>query len=213
MLAALSIILSITILELILSVDNALVNASLAEDLPPHLQKKAIYWGIGMGAIFRIICLFIATLIIQNPIIKVIGGLYLIYLAFSHFLRSQEDATELRKHPHFNKVIVQIALADLVFSIDNIVGVIGLSSHFAYIVIGVLIGIIAMIFITSEALKLMNAFPTLTRTAYGIIAYIGFSILVETFLKIHISEYVTFGIILLSIASTIFYDKYYSLTK
>ncbi len=59
-----STILSITVLELMLSVDNALVNASLAEELPERLQKKAIYIGIALGAIFRFLCRFVATLII-----------------------------------------------------------------------------------------------------------------------------------------------------
>ena len=81
MLTFLSTVLSITVLELMLSVDNALVNASLAEELPERLQKKAIYIGIALGALFRFLCLFVATLIIENPLIKLVGALYLLWLA------------------------------------------------------------------------------------------------------------------------------------
>lgn len=207
MLTVLSTILSITVLELMLSVDNAIVNASLAEDLPPHLQKKAIYSGIALGAIFRILCLLIASIIIENGIIKLIGGFYLLWLAYSHFFRSSKESKELRKHPHFWKVIAQIGVADLVFSIDNVVGAVGISSNFAYVTFGVLIGIVTMIFVTPIVLALMNKTPTLIKTAYGIIAYIGFTIILDSILGIHPTELFTFIMILLAVSLTIRYDK------
>jgi predicted tellurium resistance membrane protein TerC len=194
MLTVLSTILSITVLELMLSVDNALVNASLAEELPPKLQKKAIYFGIGAGAVLRIICLFLATIILEN-------------IAFSHFFRSKSEEKELRKHPHFYKVIGEIALADLVFSIDNVVGAVGISSHFSYVVFGVLIGITTMLFVTPIMLTLMNKSPNLIKTAYGVIGYVGLSILIDAFLHFHIPEIITFVLILTAITATMLYDK------
>jgi YkoY family integral membrane protein len=190
-----------------LSVDNALVNASLAEELPPKLQKKAIYFGIGAGAVLRIICLFLATIILENPIIKILGGLYLCYIAFLHFFRSKSEEKELRKHPHFYKVIGEIALADLVFSIDNVVGAVGISSHFSYVVFGVLIGITTMLFVTPIMLTLMNKSPNLIKTAYGVIGYVGLSILIDAFLHFHIPEIITFVLILTAITATMLYDK------
>ncbi len=207
MLAILSTIFSIAILELMLSVDNALVNASLAEDLPPHLQKKAIYGGIAIGALFRVVCLFLASIIIQNPIIKVIGGMYLIYLAYSHFFRSNKESKELRKHPHFGRVIGQIAVADLVFSIDNVVGAVGISDNFKYVVFGVMVGIITMIFVTPLMLGLMNRSPSLIKTAYGIIAYVGISILLSASLNVHVPEIITFILIIIAVGVTMRYDS------
>ena len=186
MLTFLSTVLSITVLELMLSVDNALVNASLAEELPERLQKKAIYIGIALGALFRFLCLFVATLIIENPLIKLVGALYLLWLAYAHFFRSPKEERSLKRHPHFRLVVTQIALADLVFSIDNIVGAIGISSHFSYVVFGVAIGILTMIFVTPLMLRLMNTFPSLIKTAYGIIAYIGLAIMLEVVTHTHI---------------------------
>jgi len=206
MITILSTIFSITILELMLSIDNALVNASLAEELPPHLQKKAIYTGIGIGALFRVICLFLAALIIRNPIIKVLGGLYLVYLAYEHFFRNKKEEKNLRKHPHFGRVIGEIAVADLVFSIDNVVGAVGISSHFSYVVFGVLIGIATMLFVTPLMLALLNKFPSLIKTAYGIIAYVGLAILADVFFHIHIHEYVTFILIIVAMLVTMVID-------
>ena len=207
MLTFLSTVLSITVLELMLSVDNALVNASLAEELPERLQKKAIYIGIALGALFRFLCLFVATLIIENPLIKLVGALYLLWLAYAHFFRSPKEERSLKRHPHFRLVVTQIALADLVFSIDNIVGAIGISSHFSYVVFGVAIGILTMIFVTPLMLRLMNTFPSLIKTAYVIIAYIGLAIILEVVTHTHIPEYITFAFIIFTILATMWYDK------
>jgi YkoY family integral membrane protein len=213
MLTFISTISSIALLELMLSVDNALVNASLAEELPKKLQKRAIYIGIALGALFRFLCLFVATIIIENPAIKAIGACYLLWLAYSHFFRTPKEERSLKRHPHFRLVIVQIALADLVFSIDNIVGAIGISSEYSYVVFGVAIGILTMIFVTPLMLRLMNTFPSLIKTAYGIIAYIGLAILFEVATHTHIPEYLTFAFIVFTILATMWYDKKNHLAK
>ena len=207
MLAIISTILSIAILELMLSVDNALVNASLAEELPKKLQKKAIYIGIGLGAFFRFLCLFVATIIIENPLIKIAGALYLLWLAYAHFFRNKKEERELKRHPQFRIVIIQIALADLVFSIDNIVGAIGISSYFPYVIFGVFIGVTTMLFITPLMLRLMHLFPSLIKTAYGIIAYIGLAILFEAATHTPIPEYVTFAFIIIAMLVTMWHDR------
>ncbi len=206
MLAIISTVLSIAILELMLSVDNALVNASLAEELPPRLQKKAIYFGIAAGAVLRVICLFFATYIIKYPLFKVLGALYLCHLAYTHFAASHEEEKALRRHPHFYRVIGEIAIADLVFSIDNVVGAVGISSHFAYVVVGVLAGITTMIFVTPLILVLMNKFPSLIKTAYGIIGYVGLAILIDVFLHVRIPEIYTFILIISAVIATIIVD-------
>lgn len=207
MLTFITTILSIAVLELMLSVDNAIVNASLAEELPKKLQKKAIYIGIALGALFRFLCLFVATIIIENPVIKITGALYLLWLAYSHFFRSKKEEYELKRHPHFRLVIAQIALADLVFSIDNIVGAIGISSNYSYVAFGVFIGITTMIFVTPLMLRLMNTFPSLIKTAYGIIAYIGLAILFEAATHTHIPEYITFTFIVTAMIITMWHDR------
>lgn len=197
---------SIAVLEILLSVDNALVNASLAEELPRHDQKKAIYVGIGLGALFRILCLFIASFLIQSTLIKTLGALCLCYLAYEHFFRSKKEEKELKKHPHLRRVIVEIAIADLVFSIDNIVGAVGISNNFNMVVFGVLVGIVSMLFVTQIMSKLIHKFPTLERTAYVIVAFIGLAMLSEMYLALHIDEIHKFFVILTMLVATIAFD-------
>jgi YkoY family integral membrane protein len=197
---------SIAMLEILLSVDNALVNASLAEELPRPDQKKAIFIGIGLGALFRILCLFIASFLIKSTLVKTLGALYLCYLAYEHFFRSKKEEKELKKHPHLKKVIIEIAIADLVFSIDNIVGAVGISSNFKLVVFGVLVGIVSMLFVTQLMSVLIHKFPTLERTAYLIVAFIGLAMLSEMYLALHIDEIHKFFVIFAMLVATIAFD-------
>src|ERR1035437_6238456 len=82
--AFISIVASLFLLEILLSVDNALVNASLAEDLPPKQRLRAMRQGIIYGAGFRVVALVFASIIIHNIWIKTAGALYLIFLAIKH---------------------------------------------------------------------------------------------------------------------------------
>jgi YkoY family integral membrane protein len=202
-----SAILSVALIEVMLSIDNALVNASLAKKLPHHLQKKALYAGIAFGALFKIIGLLLVTFIITNPLIKILSALYLFWLAYEHLFAKPKEGWELKKRnaPHF--IIIQLAIANLVFSIDNIIGVIGISSHIFYIISGVLLGMIVLLFITPFVLKLMHRFPSLEKMTYVLLVYIGATILLDEFLHIAVPEYITFIIILISMFLTMYHDR------
>lgn len=79
------------ILEGVLSIDNALVLGLLARRLPKHQQKKALTYGLVGAFVFRIIAIFTATLLLKLPIMKLLGGGYLIYVAVKHFLFERKD--------------------------------------------------------------------------------------------------------------------------
>ncbi len=200
-------VLSVTLIEIMLSIDNALVNASLAKKLPHHLQKKALYGGIALGALFKIIGLLVVSFLITNPFIKTLSALYLFWLAYEHLFAKHKEGWHLKKRnsPHF--VITQLALANLVFSIDNIVGVVGISDHIFYIISGVLVGMIALLFITPLVLKLMHQFPSLEKMTYILLAYIGATILIEEFLHASIPEYITFVLIVIAMLITMRHDQ------
>ena len=202
-----SAVLSVTIIEIMLSIDNALVNASLAKKLPHHMQKKALYGGIALGAFFKIVGLLVVSFLITNPFIKIISALYLFWLAYEHLFVKPKEGFELKKRnsPHF--IITQLALANIVFSIDNIIGVVGISNHIFYIISGVLVGMVALLFITPLVLKLMHQFPSLEKMTYALLAYIGANILIEEFFSIAIPEYITFILIVIMMLLTMRHDQ------
>jgi YkoY family integral membrane protein len=207
MLLILSAIVSVTILEIMLSIDNALINASLAKKLPQHLQKKAVYFGISLGALFRVISLLLATLIISNPYIKTASALYLFWLAYEHLYLNKKDSWHSHPVRSVRSIFIQIALANLVFSIDNIIGVVGVSHSPYAIMTGVLLGVVALLFITPFVLRLMHTFPSLEKTTYILLIYIGVITLLDVFFQVDMPEYITFLFIVLAMFFAMQYDK------
>jgi YkoY family integral membrane protein len=202
------ILVSLAFIEILLSVDNAIVNASLAEPLPTKQRKLALMIGILAGAGLRVVALIFATIITQNKWILVIGGVYLIYISFTHIFISKKEEQELNKEKgHFAIVIAQIAFADLIFSIDNVVSAVGLSHERFVLISGVLIGIFAMLFLSQIVSRIIHKNPHLKKAAYIIIGLIGWMIIYENIYHLHITETIKFTLIIAVILGTYFFGK------
>lgn len=89
-----AVVLLLILLEGVLSIDNALVLGLLARRLPKHQQRKALTYGLVGAFLFRIIAIFTATLLLKLPIMKLLGGGYLIYIALKHFFFERKDETD-----------------------------------------------------------------------------------------------------------------------
>ncbi len=86
-----AVVLLLIVLEGVLSIDNALVLGLLAKRLPKHQQKLALTYGLVGAFVFRLIAIFMATILIKLPIMKLLGGGYLIYVAVKHFFFDEKD--------------------------------------------------------------------------------------------------------------------------
>lgn len=209
-----SIIVSLIVIEVLLSVDNALVNATLAEALPENKRVKAIRIGILLGAFFRIIALFAVAIIIENLWLKILGALYLMYLAVAHLGKVVDDEGHaLKQKTTFRGVIIQITLADIVFSLDNVISAVSFSSNTYIVMLGVGIGIVSMLFITPILSRVIHKYKGMPQAAYVIVGLIGLALLVETMLHIHISEVIKFLCILGVIGFTVWYEHSLKLRK
>lgn len=202
-----SIIASLFVIEVLLSIDNALVNATLAESLPEQKRVRAIRLGIILGAVFRLIALLAVAIIIQNPWLKVAGGIYLIYLAIAHIGKVVDDTGKtLTVKTTFRGVITQIAIADIVFSIDNVISAVSFSSNTFVVMLGVGVGVVSMLFITPILSTLVHRYKGMASAAYVIVGLIGVTLLLETLLHLHISEMVKFMVIALIMVFTVTYE-------
>jgi len=175
---------AIIILNGLLSMDNALVIAAMASKLPQEKQGKAIYIGIALGAILRVVALFFISFIIGNTYVKLLGGGYLIYICIKFFWErmraGDDDEEEHNAKEDFFKAIISITLADVAFSVDNVVGVAAISSKLSVLIPGMIIGILIMAFAT----KLINDFllvryKLLEHAAYLIVGFVGLVIYLE----------------------------------
>lgn len=209
-----SIVISLFIIEVLLSVDNALVNATLADSLPETKRKKAIRIGILLGALFRVFALLLAAVIVQNIWLKVLGGAYLVHLAISHLGKIvNEEGKTITPKATYTGVIAQIALADLVFSIDNVISAVSFSENIYIVMLGVGIGIASMLFITPILSKLIVKYRGMPQAAYAIVGLIGLALVVETLSEIHISEVQKFTFVLLICIFTVWYEHSERLRK
>ena len=199
-----SVIFSIIILEGLLSVDNALVNASLASSLPRGEQKKAIRFGILAGAVLRLGALFGVSYIVRFPVLKIAGAGYLVYLMVSHLCFAPKgNAHGGTKAGKLGNVVKSIALADIAFSVDNVVAAVGMSPKFWVVVTGVMAGIVAMMFATQLVVILMRRYPMLEKTAYIIVGFVGLSIFSEEIAHYNIGEASRFVSIIGAVLGTI----------
>src|SRR5271170_5610187 len=114
----------LVVLEVLLSVDNALVLGLLAGKLPPSLQRKALTYGLIGAFIFRLIAIAGAVKLLEWRFIKLLGGGYLIYVALKHLLLDRAKPDNLRNivegRGNFWRTVGAIELTDLAFAADSI---------------------------------------------------------------------------------------------
>ena len=205
------IIISLIILESLMSIDNALVLAVMVGHLPEKKQKLALRVGLLGAYAFRGITLFFVSFLTTNVWFKVLGGLYLIYLMTLHFLSKEdqkinkEERIKIRNQG-FWVTVVTVELADLAFSLDNVVAAVSLSSNFWIIITGVFIGILAMRFVAGMFIKLVKKFPVLKDTAYILIGYIGVQLIMQEITQRELTEIAKFMIIFLIIFISLLYE-------
>ena len=183
-------IMSVVLLECLLSVDNAAVIATMVMDLEPNQRKKALRYGIIGAYVFRGIALLTASFILGLWYIKPIGGLYLLYIAYAYFRDKNKEAGDTHKPVNeswiykntigmlglFWTTVVLVEMMDIAFSIDNIFAVVAFSNNIILIIFGVFVGILAMRFIAQGFVKLMDENPALKDAAFIVIAILGFKL-------------------------------------
>ncbi|MFZ5992019.1 MAG: TerC family protein [Deinococcota bacterium] len=179
-------ILVIVALEAILSVDNAMVLAVMVRPLPEHLRQRALLYGLIGAYVLRGLALLFATLIIQIWWIQLLGGLYLIYLAFNHFrkLPSHQDphhtaAAIQAAAASFWRIVVMINVVDLAFAVDSVLVVIAFSENFWVIFTGVAVGILLIRLAAGWMVQVMERYPRLEQVAYAVVGWAGLKLTLE----------------------------------
>ncbi|MES2809953.1 MAG: DUF475 domain-containing protein [Bacteroidota bacterium] len=187
--AGLLIVLNLIVIESLLSVDNAAVLATMVLDLPKEQRQKALRYGIIGAYVFRGVCLFLAAWLVKIWWLKPLGGLYLLYLAFSYFKgkMSEKDAEDeaVKKEEswiykstvglmgNFWATVALVEVMDLAFSIDNVFAAVAFTDNMFLIYTGVFIGILAKRFVAQAFVKLMEKFTFLETVAFIVIGVLG----------------------------------------
>ena len=177
----------LVVLEGLLSADNALVVAIMILGLPRGEQKLALRYGLLGAFAFRIIATLLAVYLIQLAWVKLLGGLYLIYLTYQHFFASGDAEQRSRPRPArpwlglsaLWGTILKVELVNIAFSIDSILVAVAMSTKTWVVLTGGLIGIVAMRVVIAQLLVIVRRYPTLVDGAFIIIALVGSKLLLE----------------------------------
>jgi len=187
----------LVILEGLLSADNAMVLAILVLGLPKHQQRKALRYGIIGAFVFRGLATLLAVHLIQLNWVKLVGALYLLYLAIHHFVqhggaesrRAVPQAKPMLGLTAFWATVVKVELTDVVFAIDSILVAVAMSPKLWVILTGGVVGIIAMRLVIGQLLAIVQRYPALVDGAFIIIAWVGIKLFIE---YLHLAGYVHF---------------------
>jgi YkoY family integral membrane protein len=177
----------LVVLEGLLSADNALVMAVLVMGLPRAQHSRALRYGLVAAFAFRVACVLLAALLIRAAWVKLLGGAYLFYLAVAHFRhggagdsgRPIAQARPLWGLSPFWATIVRVELINVAFSVDSILVAVALSPKVSVVVMGGILGIVAMRVVAGELIALIRRYPAIVDGAFVIIAWVGLKLLLE----------------------------------
>ncbi len=199
-------LLTLTMLEIVLGIDNIIMISILSGELPPHQQKMGRRLGLGFALITRILLLFslswmmhlIAPLfhigdhaVTGRDLVLIFGGLFLIWKAAAEVYNKVELVAEKQGKGRVAKslmsVVVQIGLMDIVFSLDSVITAVGMSNELLIMVLAVMIAVFIMLLASESISDFVNRHSTVKILALTFLALVGVALLLDG-LGIHISK-------------------------
>lgn len=188
-------------LEAVLSADNAIALAAIAQGLQsPEEQRKALNIGLIAAYILRITLIFTATWIINFWQVELLGALYLLWLVFRYFTSSEDDKGHERNLQFTTlwQSIPMIAVTDLAFSLDSVTTAIAVAEDIWLIIIGGTIGVITLRFLASLFIRWLEEFTHLEDAGFVTVGFVGVRLLLKAvYPSLVIPEWVLISAILI----------------
>lgn len=201
-------LLTLTVLEIILGIDNIVFISILAGKLPREQQAKARQAGLTLALITRVLLLcglaFMVKLtkpifeipklgILHEPhgvsgrdLILILGGLFLLWKSTREIhekLEGEEGEVSSRIAPRFVAVIIQILLLDIVFSLDSVITAVGMARHLGVMIAAVIIALVFMLVFAGTISNFIQKHPSLKMLALSFLILIGCALIAEGFHK------------------------------
>jgi YjbE family integral membrane protein len=168
----------IVFINIMLSGDNAVVIALASRSLPARQQKQAIVFGSVGAIVLRVVLTFFAALLLEQPWLKLVGGAMLLWIGASMMV-SDDDEADLDAHAYLWAAIRTIMVADLVMSLDNVIGVAAAAKgNVVLLVLGLGISIPLIIVGSQLILKLMERFPLIVTMGSALLGWVAGEMLV-----------------------------------
>jgi predicted tellurium resistance membrane protein TerC len=188
---------TLTFLEIVLGIDNIVFISILAGKLPGKEADRARLVGLGAAMITRILLLLSLTWVMSltrpfftvfglevsgRDLILLVGGIFLLAKSTHEIherLEGDEEQGEIKQIPSFWGVILQIALLDIIFSLDSVITAIGMANHLWVMILAVVVSVVIMLFASGPIMHFVNRHPTVKMLALSFLLLIGFTLVVE----------------------------------
>ncbi|MGL2963035.1 TerC family protein [Flavobacterium sp. RSB2_4_14] len=193
-------LISLIALEVILGIDNIIFISILADKLPESQRNKLRYWGIGLAMVMRLCLLALISWILKldktlftisdvdfsgKGLILIIGGLFLIYKSTKEIYHKTEThnslESELPKKGSFGKLLGEVILLDLVFSIDSIITAVGMVQELWIMYTAVVVTVLIMLVASKPISEFISKHPSFKVLALCFLMMIGVSLIAEGF--------------------------------
>ena len=199
---------TLAVLEIVLGIDNIIFLSILVARLPPHQQHRARIMGLGLAMLTRILLLFSITWLIGlteplfhacgqgisgRDLILFAGGLFLLWKSTVEIhgsLEGPSDAEQtqnVRVFAGFVPVILQIAVIDIVFSLDSVFTAVGLAQHVEVMVAAIVVAVLTMMFVAKGINEFIERHPTIKMLALSFLILVGVALIADS-LEFHIPK-------------------------
>ena len=190
-------LLTLTVLELVLGIDNIVFISILSGKLPAHQQKKARFIGLSLAMLMRILLLLCITWVMGltrplfaiagfeftgRAIILVAGGLFLLVKSTHEIhddIEGEDEHRQARAMGSLFAVLVQISLLDIVFSLDSVITAVGMVDEIAIMIIAVILAVIVMMVFAGPVSGFVGRHPTVKMLALSFLLLIGVNLIAE----------------------------------
>ncbi|EDP6893512.1 TerC family protein [Campylobacter sp. IFREMER_LSEM_CL2127] len=200
------VLLTLTALEIVLGIDNIIFLAILVSKLPPEHRDKGRILGLAFAMITRILLLLslfwvmklVAPLfsILGNEIsgrdlVLLLGGLFLIVKSIKEIKESimhqEESQSNIKISNKLWVVVAEIAVIDIVFSLDSVITAVGIAQDIEIMIIAVIVAVLVMLFASKPIADFVEKYPSIKILALAFLVMIGFVLVCESF-DIHIDK-------------------------
>ncbi|AWH55663.1 TerC family protein [Campylobacter lari] len=200
------VLLTLTALEIVLGIDNIIFLAILVSKLPPEHRDKGRILGLAFAMITRILLLLslfwvmklvtplfsvLGNEISGRDLVLLLGGLFLIVKSIKEIKESiihqEESQSNIKISNKLWVVVAEIAVIDIVFSLDSVITAVGIAQDIEIMIIAVIVAVLVMLFASKPIADFVEKYPSIKILALAFLVMIGFVLVCESF-DIHIDK-------------------------
>ena len=164
----------IIVINILLSGDNAVVIALACRNLPSHQRRWGVIWGAGGAIALRIVLTFFAISLLDLPWLKIIGGVLLLWIGVKLIADDGGEGHEVKASDQLFSAVRTIVVADLVMSLDNVIGVAAAAKGSLFLLVFGLVVSIPLVIVGSQLImKAIERFPMLVIAGGGLLGYVA----------------------------------------